>query len=488
MKSLNNLLQQKPVFLFVLPLFFVLHNLIEIYQPYLLSAAAKLVFVYTAAGTGLAILFWILLKNWRNACILSFFVLSFNFFFGSCFDFLKNHFGYVFFLRFRFIIPAIAILIILAFIYLKKTKNRFTRLYLFLNCLFLLLITIDTINILLQVRKNTPVYATNLDTEYKSCDTCKKPDIYLIITDEYAGKQTLNEVFKFDNQEFEKGLEQRGFHIINGTKSNYNGTIYSMASFFGMGYIKNLKDTFVNHFDMFGCQEIIKENNFQYFLKSTDYEIFNCSIFEFGNKKNFIRSPFSITKKDYFISQTFIRRFIISVGFNFVNKTEIQKGGKQQLHHNIETFDAALKIPLKKSVRPKFTYIHLMLPHRPYYFDKNGNLTAPEIFDESARYNQDAYLNYLQYSNKKFLTLIDSIQKKSTFPPIIMLMSDHGFRQFKDPKFNPYYFINFSAIYKPDGNYAGFNDSLTNVNYLRVLLNNQFNQKLPILKDSFFFR
>jgi hypothetical protein len=487
MKALTNFLQQKPVFLFILPLFFVLHNLAEIYQPYFLATAAELFLMYTTAGGVIAIIAWLFLKNWRNACLFSFILLAFNFFFGSSYDFIKSHFGPVFFLRYRFLIPTLIILVILSLTYFKKTKNRFARVYLFLNCLFLLLIIIDAVTILQLVWKSKPVYAADLDIKPTICDTCKKPDIYLIVADEYAGKQTLNDIFKFDNLEFENGLGKRGFHIINGTRSNYNATVFSMASFFGMGYIQNLRDTLVNHFDMFACREIIKKNNFQHFLESNGYEIFNCSMFEFNNKKNLVHTPFFVTKKEYFISQTFIRRFFNRVGFNFVSKAEIQKWENIHLYNNNKTFDAALKIPLRNTTNPVFAYIHLMLPHRPYYFDKNSNPAAPEILLESARYNKSAYIDYLQYSNKKILDLIDQIQKNSVRPPIIILMSDHGFRQFEERKFDPYYFINFSAIYKPDNNYTGFADSLTNVNYLRVLLNNQFNQKLSMLKDSAFF-
>ena len=36
----------------------------------------------------------------------------------------------------------------------------------------------------------------------------------------------------------------------------------------------------------------------------------------------------------------------------------------------------------------------------------------------------------------------------------------------------------------PDGNNSGFYDGMSNVNQFRVLLNSQFKQKLPLLKDS----
>jgi hypothetical protein len=47
-----------------------------------------------------------------------------------------------------------------------------------------------------------------------------------------------------------------------------------------------------------------------------------------------------------------------------------------------------------------------------------------------------------------------------------------------------YYFMNLCAVHLPSGNYSVFNDSLTGVNMFRALLNTQYGQRLPFLKDS----
>lgn len=479
--------QRKPLFLFLLPLFFILHNLLENYQASLVPTALELTLIFTAIAAGLAIIFRLFLITWVQAYLLSFYLMAFNFFFGSTHDFLKKNLGGIFFTRYLFIIPALIISVIALIIYFRRTKKDFKTFILFLNCLILLFIAIDTASIPSLTLNYSEVKIADIRKEFTACDTCKKPDIYLIIGDEYAGDQTLRDIFNFDNSPFEKELEQRGFHIIKGTKSNYNATVFSMASLFGMGYIQNLRDSVVSHFDMFACRSIIKKNNFQDFLNKNEYTVYNFSTFDFGNKKNLIRTPFFITKKDYFLAQTFTGRFFARVWFNFVNKKELATWGKIHHENNMKILQAAEGTFLSNTTSPKFVYIHLELPHRPYYFDKNGKETQLEKFGDLARDDQAAYIEYLQYGNKKFLELIDHIKKDSKELPIIMLMSDHGYRQFNDQKPNPYHFINMNAVFMPKGSYSGFTDSLTSVNQLRVLLNIQFNQKLPILKDSVFF-
>jgi hypothetical protein len=64
------------------------------------------------------------------------------------------------------------------------------------------------------------------------------------------------------------------------------------------------------------------------------------------------------------------------------------------------------------------------------------------------------------------------------------LMGDHGFRHFTEPVEEKYYFMNLSTVFLPSGNYAAFNDSITGVNLFRAILNTQYGQQLPFLKDS----
>jgi len=80
--------------------------------------------------------------------------------------------------------------------------------------------------------------------------------------------------------------------------------------------------------------------------------------------------------------------------------------------------------------------------------------------------------------------MIDGILSASPRPPVIILLGDHGFRN-KDPEIaRSYDFINLNAVYFPDKNYETLNDTIGNVNELRIVFNKYFNQHLPLLADS----
>jgi hypothetical protein len=139
----------------------------------------------------------------------------------------------------------------------------------------------------------------------------------------------------------------------------------------------------------------------------------------------------------------------------------------------------------KQTGNPRFIYTHFIMPHYPYLYDQYGNRTT---INQALNGGKKEYLESLIYSNKRYLSLIDSIQKNDRTNPIILFMSDHGFTKYSlseaDSSNN---FKNFFSIHLPGNNYTEFSDSISNVNIFRILLNSQFKQKLPLLKDSSFF-
>ncbi len=89
------------------------------------------------------------------------------------------------------------------------------------------------------------------------------------------------------------------------------------------------------------------------------------------------------------------------------------------------------------------------------------------------------------YTNKKLLELIDYIKTNAEQPPVIILMSDHGFRQFEENEKvdNKYHFMNLNAVLLPNRNYSGFYDGMSNVNQFRVDFKFiEFGQKLPTVE------
>lgn len=486
-----HIIRQKPVFLYLLPIFFVLHGFTENYDFIPVKDALVLTAVYMGFSVLFALLFWLLYRNSgsdRNtrANLAALAIMAFNFFFGSVHDSLKKLFPESFIVKYIFVLPTALVLFIVLFVVLKKTKKPLHRLSYFLNIVILLFILVDVVTLSVKAA-NREKQSSALPPGFIACDTCAKPDIYFILADEYAGNEELKEIFQFDNSGFHKKLDSLGFRAIPYSQSNYNYTPFSVASTLNMSYL-DLKGKERTQPDLTYSYESIRDNRLLKFLEFHGYSFYNYSVFDFEGQPARVRETFLPVKTRLITAQTFLHRFDKEIRFNLVTRWKSEKNLEiltyANKHNNDNIYDLTWKQAEQDASKPKFIYAHLMMPHYPYYFDRHGNEQPFEKLQEGNQVDKKAYIEYLQYSNNKLEALVTHIISSSKSPPIIVLMGDHGFRHFKEPVEFKYYFQNLAAVYLPWKNYSAFPDSMTSVNLFRGVLNTSFGQRLPFLKDS----
>ncbi|HLG40760.1 MAG TPA: hypothetical protein VI461_13870, partial [Chitinophagaceae bacterium] len=467
---MKNIFKKYPLFPWLLPFFFVMHGFTENYDFVPVKDALLLIGLYLLSSAVMYFIGWLFYKNIIKAAIFSFLAMAFHFFFGSLQDVLRNLFPDSFVTKYVFILPVSSGLFILVFILLKKRKKPLLRICHFLNILLALLILIDLIWLsgkIISTKNDTGT----LSTEFVACNDCAKPDIYLIIADEYAGNTELKDIFHFDNMAFTSQLAQRGFRLIPNSAANYNFTPYSIASTLNMDYLdlqRTGKQPLLSY-----TYETIRNNQFLRFLHQHQYKFYNYSFFDFRGQPTYTQETFLPNKTRLITGQTFLSRIEKEIGFHLVTKFKWKKGIKKDVYFNRDNNEKLFRLTLQtagdKIKQPKFVLTHLMMPHYPYYYDKDGKEFPFETLVEGKQLNQQNYIEYLQYGNKKLIELIDSILKNSATPPIIILMGDHGFRHFNEEVDPKYFFSNLVSIHLPDKNYLAFNDSLTNVNLLRAV-------------------
>ena len=474
-------------FLWVI-LFFVIHGYTQYLQLIPLAGVLWLFVKLTAAGI---IVFWLcskLFNSKRKAGIFTSFVAIMVLFFGVMQDFVAQYRPTAFLASLRVFAGVTLLIIIAVFLWLKWSGRKFNKTVVFVNTLFFIFIMVDLVTIIfysVSSNKNQSKFFS----EYKLsiCDTCKKPPVYLIMLDEYFGADGLKEYFKYDNAAFENFLSTEGFKVVNHANSNYAYTVYSIAALFNMGYIDALgPQTMKNHYGYKKSLALIRNNVVFNFFDNHGYRIANYSSFDFENVPASIGGL--LTDKIRLItSQTMYYR----VAKNFPNalrKVGINTGIQKKLENKVLlNNEAVLNDALKNAndTSRVFAYLHLMLPHIPYVYDSVGNRIVS--FSERKHFTledaDNAYLQQLIYTNKKIGQFILELKKATAQKAIIIVMSDHGFRGAarKNIKFA---YQNFNAIYLPAGNYKAWYNGISNVNQFRVLLNTEFGQQLPLLKDS----
>ena len=307
------------------------------------------------------------------------------------------------------------------------------------------------------------------------------PDIYYIILDGYASSITLKELFGYDNHEFTDYLTEKGFYIASESRSNYLFTYLSLASSLNMEYINYLRDKVGEESkDVTIPTQMIKDNKVMRYLKAQGYKFIHFSS-SWGPTNGNNYADLDIHSRN--ISEFSEMLILMTMLYPFV-RNFIESRRKELL----DTFQKLAEVP--KIEGPKFIFAHILAPHPPYIFGRNGE----RIYTESTLSNWKPkwqYLDQLIFVNKKVKVLVEKILSQTEILPIIILQGDHGVpfsgnqpskRVFKERM------RIFNAYYLPNIGKAPLYDSITPVNTFRFVFKHYFNaDHYNLLDDRIYF-
>jgi hypothetical protein len=139
---------------------------------------------------------------------------------------------------------------------------------------------------------------------------------------------------------------------------------------------------------------------------------------------------------------------------------------------------------------PVFTFAHVLAPHSPYVFDRNGIRSA-----ETSLTNWERPLEYaeqVRFLNKQILKVVEEIDRVSGRDAIILLHGDHGARSQGQlggtPEQNLEQMATFAAYRVPALARAGIYPGMSLVNNFRLVFTTVFGATdLPLLEDRTFY-
>ena len=380
--------------------------------------------------------------------------------------------------------PIFLVILIAGIIYIIRTKYVNDKISV-ANVMSITIVGFLSVSMLVYFVEN-PVdlaAAEYFDLPIISSTVENKPDVFVFILDEYAGKDQLRIDFNYDLTDFENELIERGFLIPEKSYSNYPNTANSEPSFMNMQYLDFLteelgresKDLRINH-------KIKDGNNVMKVFKKNGYKITN-----FYAGMGATGEALLVDKQNcnYGTINDDLRK-------NFVNTYVPVSYFNEQflLTHQWEKLDCTFKTVLNfenDPEHPDYVHVHMKLPHAPYIFDENGervNYPHPEHME--IELEKKAYLDQLIFTNKKMLELIDSVQSSSP-EAVIMVFSDHGFRaeiNWENPE-NIDYLRGFDVIayfYFP-GKDVVLPDELSIVNIYRIFFNEYLDANYELLEN-----
>jgi hypothetical protein len=331
----------------------------------------------------------------------------------------------------------------------RKSANRFWNISTILvgililyNSVLIVSIEVDKARIS-RVPKPTP--ASNAITSGK-----KYPDIYFFVFDEFSAFQPIREYWHYEEVDnFEEFLTSRGFYIDENSHSNSALTFHQLAerlNYQEFPYIEN--ESFY--------YDALTHNRVMAFLKSLGYTTIAFEenkfgfqtlppmeadyLYEYGSSAVSGSSLNSENSFDEF-GGLVLRNTVLKAFPAFNNYVLLDSFKK---HVEMVTFTANRISTLNDIPSPKFTYVHLWLPHSPFMFYENG------VSENVNTYNDwNYYLDNYKFTIKYAEQIVNDIFKNSDpgKPPIIILQSDHGPRNLDAKQYGSVILDNFPAEY-----------------------------------------
>ncbi len=326
--------------------------------------------------------------------------------------------------------------------------------------------------------------------------TGPKPDIFYIVLDGYGRQDQLQRVFGFDNSAFVKALESRGFYVANKTHANYCQTEISLASSLNLDYIPTLLPKMKNDDqDRSPLDALVQDSEVARHLRAEGYKTVAIT-------SGF--PPFKMRLADQWLHEATGRSLFEDAVIQLTPFEMNDQVSSSMFDQRREELLAALKNLGDQAPRtavPRFIFAHILMPHPPFVFDKDGNAAKRhssfgfwdgshfyEYGGKKEEYHQ-GYVGQVEYLNKCLLPVLDQIQKAGQPKPIILIQGDHGSKMNLDQEnvektdLNEC-FSNLSAYYLPPEMQGKLDSTITPVNSFRLIFNGLFGETRPVLPDK----
>lgn len=461
---------------------------------------------------GLLVLVKLLTRDWEAAALISSFILLCFFSYGHIYEFLRNNlFLGINFGRHSILGTLFMVILAAGLFFLIRRKSHLRGLTLIINTVTLVLLAFPVFNILrYELRSTRPdrsdpavenavmtwqesIFAQS-SQDFSEIDEGKSPDIYVLVLDMYGRQDALLADLDLDNSDFLGKIRDLGFQIADCSRSNYAQTRLSLSSFLNMDYLPDInKDVPIDDV----LERAIKHSLVREQLSAARYEMI---AFENGFGFSEIQDAdqyYAIQPVSFFDAQ--FQPFEAMLVKTTLLRLPID------LHpQSLSTFLSTITFPYSEHVKrvhnalevlgslpgkpgQKFIYAHLMIPHPPYIFEKDGSIRMDDRYYREAlnqpiseEYYQAGYKDNLAYTNAVILPLVKKIIAESKTPPVIILLSDHGTREQNRME-------NLIAVYDQGRDLGDFHPSITPVNIFRLIFNEHFGTNYPLLEDRSYY-
>lgn len=318
-----------------------------------------------------------------------------------------------------------------------------------------------------------------------------KPDIYYLVFDRYGDDQTAR-AHGLDN-DLDEYLSGKGFYVARASRTNYIKTILSLASSLNLDYLDELARGREQSADYMPLYEHVARHRVGAFLRSQGYSYTHLGSWYWPTAQN----PQATRNVNYYATvPRAVMRMLDSVVFAPVRQTL----GEPWLDHRLQNWLRVRRqvedvLRLVPEPGPKFVLLHVLVPHPPYVFNRDGSFATLDV--ESRRSYSENYRHQVLAANVMIRRLVDGILRDSARPPVIIVQGDEGpyppgterntydWRRAGTSQLRERSGI-VNAYHLPGADPRLFSPRMSPVNSFRIVFNTYFGTKLPLLPDRTF--
>lgn len=458
-----------------------------------------------------------LTKDWVKAGLITSLGVLLFFSYGHLYEILKKSELLSAIGRHRFMIPAWALGFILGTAAIVRSRKHLLVLTKTLNIVAAAAIALPVLTILSHAIQASTGLAAARAVQAQSADELQAPpageapDVYYIILDAYGRADIIQEIFAYDNTPFLDFLREKGFYVADYSRANYAQTGLSITSSTNMNYLQDLipdldstdttRDvlwTLIQHSKIRKALEAIGYNTvaFPTGLAGTDLQ--DADVYYSAGVIDEIVSLSAVTPFESMLVYNSAGRILtdgLIVLPSFV--PDLTYPFEVRRARTLNAFDRLMEIPELDG--PHFVFAHIIAPHPPFVFDRDGNPVNPnQPFSLGFGYGNyrpeelgswiEGYRDQLIFVNERMTQVIESILAKSKTPPIIIIQADHGPKA--ETNILPYTHERLAilnAYYLPHGGDSLLYPEITPVNSFRIAFNFYFGGEYDLLPDRIFY-
>jgi hypothetical protein len=316
------------------------------------------------------------------------------------------------------------------------------------------------------------------------------PDVYLLLLDAYPRSDTLQEALGYDNTAFLDAMSDLGFDIAQDAHSNYNRTLFTLASMLNARHVDELMpNPPPGHIPQYRhLASLVRSGTALADARSLGYEVVvlpsGVAAFTPSSADRVVDSG-HLTQYEHLLPRNGALRYLLR---------DPQLAWFRGDHRDrvLWTFDQLGAMPLEHAARPRLVLAHVMVPHTPVVFRSDGSLAnVPECFWDNCRFDRPlseefraGIVEQISFTNARVKATVAEIIGQSQRPPVVIVFSDHGFRHWSSDKAET--FRSLFLSYTP-GHRRLFPETSTPINIIPRILNAYFDESLPLADEDVWY-